>query len=78
MDNAEFDKFADEYNAVLARNIALSGERPAYFAEDKGVALARAWRTLRGAAATPPTSTTPTTRSPCARSGTAYSTTTPC
>ena len=54
MDNAEFDQFADEYNAVLARNIALSGERPAYFAEDKVIALAHAWRNLRGAAATPP------------------------
>lgn len=28
MDSAEFDKFADEYLAVHARNIAIAGEQP--------------------------------------------------
>ncbi len=32
---SEFDKFADEYRAIHARNIRLSGETPEYFAEYK-------------------------------------------
>lgn len=35
MQQAEFDKFADEYRATLQRNIRLSGETPEYFAEYK-------------------------------------------
>jgi ubiquinone/menaquinone biosynthesis C-methylase UbiE len=35
MDEAEFDKFADEYRAMHAANIRLSGEQPEYFAEYK-------------------------------------------
>ncbi len=35
MHSAEFDKFADEYLAVHARNIAITGERPEFFAEYK-------------------------------------------
>jgi SAM-dependent methyltransferase len=32
---AEFDKFADEYRAIHARNIAIAGEPPEYFSEYK-------------------------------------------
>jgi ubiquinone/menaquinone biosynthesis C-methylase UbiE len=35
MDVAEFDKFADEYEKIHFKNIAASGESPAYFAEYK-------------------------------------------
>ena len=35
MDEVEFDKFADEYRAMHAANIRLSGENPEYFAEYK-------------------------------------------
>ena len=35
MDEAEFDKFADEYRALHAENIRISGENPEYFAEYK-------------------------------------------
>jgi len=35
MEEAEFDKFADEYYAIHADNISVSGEEPAYFAEYK-------------------------------------------
>jgi ubiquinone/menaquinone biosynthesis C-methylase UbiE len=35
MDEVEFDKFADEYRALHAANIKLSGETPEYFAEYK-------------------------------------------
>jgi SAM-dependent methyltransferase len=35
MDEAEFDKFAEEYRALHAANIRWSGERPEYFAEYK-------------------------------------------
>ena len=35
MDQAEFDRFADEYRDVHARNIHLSGESPDFFAEYK-------------------------------------------
>lgn len=40
MCEAEFDKFADEYRATHARNIALSGEPPEFFAEYKAQDLA--------------------------------------
>jgi len=35
MQEREFDKFADEYRALHARNIRVSGEAPEYFAEYK-------------------------------------------
>jgi ubiquinone/menaquinone biosynthesis C-methylase UbiE len=35
MDEAEFDKFADEYRELHAQSIALSGEAPEFFAEYK-------------------------------------------
>jgi ubiquinone/menaquinone biosynthesis C-methylase UbiE len=35
MDEAEFDKFADEYRSLHAASIRLSGEDPEYFAEYK-------------------------------------------
>ena len=35
MDKAEFDKFADEYNAMHRDSISASGEGPEYFAEYK-------------------------------------------
>ncbi|WP_411817112.1 class I SAM-dependent methyltransferase [Hyphococcus sp. DH-69] len=35
MDASEFDKFAEEYEAQHAENIAVSGESPEYFAEYK-------------------------------------------
>jgi ubiquinone/menaquinone biosynthesis C-methylase UbiE len=40
MDEVEFDKFADEYRAMHAANIRLSGESPEYFAEYKIVDIA--------------------------------------
>jgi len=40
MDEAEFDKFADEYRSLHAANIKLSGEDPEYFAEYKIVDIA--------------------------------------
>jgi ubiquinone/menaquinone biosynthesis C-methylase UbiE len=40
MDEVEFDKFADEYRAMHAANIRLSGEDPEYFAEYKIVDIA--------------------------------------
>jgi len=43
LDAAEFDKFADEYLAVHARNIRVSGEAPEYFARYKIEAIARRW-----------------------------------
>lgn len=35
MDEAEFDRFADEYDAQHRRNVAITGEDPAYFAAYK-------------------------------------------
>jgi SAM-dependent methyltransferase len=40
VDEVEFDKFADEYRAMHAVNIRLSGEDPEYFAEYKIVDIA--------------------------------------
>lgn len=48
MDAAEFDKFADEYRAIHARNIALSGESPDYFAEYKIRDILKVYRTISG------------------------------
>jgi len=41
MDKAEFDKFADEYRALHATNIQVSGEAPEFFAEYKVRDVAR-------------------------------------
>ena len=40
MDEAEFDKFADEYRNLHAANITLSGEDPENFAEYKVIDIA--------------------------------------
>lgn len=44
MNEAEFDKFADEYHAALTAGIALSGESPEYFSEYKIADIARECR----------------------------------
>ena len=41
MNEAEFDKFADEYHAALTAGIAVSGESPEYFSEYKIIDIAR-------------------------------------
>jgi SAM-dependent methyltransferase len=41
MNEAEFDKFADEYYASLVAGIAISGESPEYFSEYKIADIAR-------------------------------------
>ena len=41
MNEAEFDKFADEYHAALTAGIAVSGEAPEYFSEYKIVDISR-------------------------------------
>lgn len=43
MDVAEFDRFADEYTAAHASNIAISGEDPAYFARSKIEQARKLW-----------------------------------
>lgn len=53
MNEAEFDKFADEYHAALAAGIKLSGEGPAYFSEYKVADIARAWHADGRSADTP-------------------------
>ncbi len=54
MDEAEFDKFADEYDAMHAAGIAVSGEGPEYFAEYKISDIARVWYEQSPAAQAPP------------------------
>jgi len=49
MNEAEFDKFADEYYASLVAGIAVSGESPEYFSEYKIADIARECRQLLGA-----------------------------
>jgi SAM-dependent methyltransferase len=44
MNEAEFDKFADEYYASLVAGIAISGESPEYFSEYKIADIARECR----------------------------------
>ena len=44
MDVAEFDQFADEYLAIHAKNIAITGESPDYFARYKIDEIRRVWR----------------------------------
>src|SRR5260370_31021412 len=41
MDAAEFDRFADEYEQVHAKNIGIAGERPEFFHEYKIKVLRR-------------------------------------
>ena len=48
MDKAEFDQFADEYHALHAANIAVSGEGPEYFADYKIKDLAAEYRARGG------------------------------
>lgn len=48
MDQAEFDKFADEYRALHAGNISISGEVPEYFAEYKVRDILSVCRSTRG------------------------------
>jgi len=43
LDIAEFDQFADEYMAMHAKNVKLSGEQPEYFARYKIDAVRRIW-----------------------------------
>ncbi len=43
---AEFDKFADEYNEAHIRNLAITGDRPEHFAEFKAKELRRAIKRL--------------------------------
>lgn len=47
MEAAEFDKFADEYLALHARNLALSGEDPDFFAHAKIAEIRRRWTAAR-------------------------------
>jgi ubiquinone/menaquinone biosynthesis C-methylase UbiE len=54
MNEAEFDKFADEYHAALTAGIAMSGEGPEYFSEYKIIDIARAVGTASPAAAPAP------------------------
>jgi SAM-dependent methyltransferase len=44
MNEAEFDKFADEYHAALSAGIKVSGEAPEYFSEYKVADIAQHWR----------------------------------
>jgi hypothetical protein len=44
MNEAEFDKFADDYHAALSAGISVSGEAPEYFSEYKVADIARYWR----------------------------------
>lgn len=48
MDEAEFDKVADEYSSMLAASVALSGEDPSYFAEYKIRDIAKEYAKLDG------------------------------
>lgn len=52
MNEAEFDKFADEYHASLTAGIAVSGEGPEYFSEYKIIDIAREFGGASRAAAT--------------------------
>ena len=54
MDEAEFDKFADEYDAMHTASIAVSGEGPDYFAEYKVRDIAREYDRHSGPASASP------------------------
>lgn len=47
MDEAEFDRFAEDYLATHKRNIKISGESPEYFARYKIVEVRRVWTAER-------------------------------
>jgi SAM-dependent methyltransferase len=51
MKEAEFDKFADEYHALLSQSIRASGEDPAFFAEYKVRDVAGILKAAPGASA---------------------------
>ena len=53
MDIGEFDKFADEYRAMHATNIAISGESPDFFADYKIRDVARIFQEAGIAASVP-------------------------
>jgi SAM-dependent methyltransferase len=44
MDVAEFDRFADEYLTIHAKNLVITGESPDYFARYKVDEVKRIWR----------------------------------
>ncbi|HXQ46583.1 MAG TPA: methyltransferase domain-containing protein [Caulobacteraceae bacterium] len=44
MDVAEFDRFADEYLTIHAKNLVITGEGPDYFARYKVDEVKRVWR----------------------------------
>jgi ubiquinone/menaquinone biosynthesis C-methylase UbiE len=50
MENSEFDQFADEYHATLAKGVSASGEGPEYFAEYKIKDIAEEIRQSNGGA----------------------------
>ena len=54
MDNAEFHKFADEYQPLHAANIAISGDSPDYFSEYKIRDMAAEYFAHRGGATDAP------------------------
>lgn len=54
MDEAEFDKFADEYDAMHTASIAVSGEGPDFFAEYKVRDIAREYDRHPGPASASP------------------------
>ncbi|MEM6896264.1 MAG: methyltransferase domain-containing protein [Pseudomonadota bacterium] len=49
MEKAEFDKFAEEYDAMHRANIRVSGEGPEYFARYKIEDMVKVWRAHHGA-----------------------------
>jgi len=53
MNEAEFDKFADEYATLHAAGIAVSGEGPEYFSEYKLIDIAREYERASNIANTP-------------------------
>ena len=53
MNEAEFDKFADEYHAALKAGIAVSGEGPEYVSEYKIIDIARECGAASNAVAAP-------------------------
>lgn len=54
MDEAEFDRFADEYEAMHASSMAVSGETPEFFAEYKIRDIAREYGRHSGISGAPP------------------------
>jgi ubiquinone/menaquinone biosynthesis C-methylase UbiE len=54
VDEAEFDKFAEEYRSLHAANISITGEDPEYFAEYKIKDLAEEYFSLARGIGSPP------------------------